>query len=136
MFHCPQTASPPNRNILRRTLLDEVRALNDRTPKPPEKPVCDLMSRSEPWLHYPGARPKREMTVAASVSAAASAMGWSWSHALPGSLLYMDLDFGPARQALTGAEWLCAVDSKLGGAIRLQMYPGAKHIFIAEALES
>ena len=22
MFHCPQTASPPNRNILRRTLLD------------------------------------------------------------------------------------------------------------------
>ena len=23
MFHCPQTASPPNRNILRRTLLGE-----------------------------------------------------------------------------------------------------------------
>ena len=25
MFHCPQTASPPNRNILRRTLLERYR---------------------------------------------------------------------------------------------------------------
>ena len=116
--------------------LEEVRVLKERTPKLPEKPLCDLMQRTERWLHAPGARPQRSMSVAASVSAGAKAMGWSWSHALPGSLLYMDLDFGPARQPMTGAEWLCAIDGKLGGAIRLQMYPDAKHLFIAEALGS
>lgn len=115
--------------------LVEVRSLRERTPKMPEKPLCDLMQREEEFLHVVGQRPRRAMSVAAVLGSAASTMGWTWSHALPGSLLYMDLDFGPARKRMTGAEMLCAVDEKTAGVLRLQMYPGSKHLFVGEALE-
>ena len=114
--------------------LEEVRQLSERTPKLREKKLCALLERTEAWLHVPGKTPQRTMTVAAALSAAADALDWEWSHALPAPVLYMDLDFGPARRRLSGAEWLCSLDRLTGGLLRLQMYPRSKHLFAAQRI--
>lgn len=98
-------------------------------------PQCELLERPESYFHLPGRRPAQIMSIAASVSAGATAMGWTWSHALPNSVLYRELDFGPARRSLTAAEWFCLVDEKTSGTLRLQMYPPARHVFVGEVLE-
>lgn len=113
--------------------LAEVRMLKRRLPKPLPKKKCELLEREEPWLHRPGQRPLRRMSVAAALAAGAHAMSYSWSHALPGSMLYLEVDFGPERRALTGAEWLCTLDKLTGGAVELQFYPESKHLFATEA---
>ena len=46
MFHCPQTASPPNRNILRRTLLERLSALQPRA-----EPYVALLCQAHGTLH-------------------------------------------------------------------------------------
>lgn len=114
--------------------LAEVRALKRRLPEPLPARRCELLDREEAWLHRPGQRPHRRMSVAAALAAGAHAMGYSWSHALPGSMLYLELDFGPERKALTGAGWLCALDRLTGGAIELQFYPESRHLFATEAV--
>ena len=114
--------------------LQEVRQLSERTPKRPEKKQCALLERTEAWLHVPGRTPRRTMSVREALSAAAHALDWEWSHALPAPVLNMDLDFGPARRRLSGAEWLCSLDRLTGGLLRLQMYPRSKHLFAAQRL--
>lgn len=114
--------------------LVEVRMLSEQTPKPQQKQACELLTRTEEWLHVPRKAPHRSMSVAAAVSAAADVLGWSWSHALPSTVLYMDLDFGPARRRMTPAEWLCGLDRLSGGLLRLQMYPESRHLFVAQRI--
>ena len=116
--------------------LVKIRLLNEMTPKRKEKPACALLTRPEAWLHVPGKVPKRNMSIAAAVAAASDALGWQWSHALPSPVLYMDLDFGPARKSLSGAEWLCETDRLTGGLLRLQMYPQSRHLFVAQRIFS
>ena len=113
--------------------LDEVRLIKHRSPSPEPAKVCALMARDELWLHRTGLRPKRRMSVAAALGAGAQAAGFGWSHALPGSLLFYEIDFGPQRQPMTAAEWLCAVDRLTGGSVELQIYPQSKHLFAGEA---
>ena len=112
--------------------LEEVRVLSGQAPDPRKKRSCGLLKRPEKWLHVLGEAPQRRMSVAATVSAAADVFGWSWSHALPSDLLYMELDFAPTRRRMTGAEWLCAADRLTGGVLRFQMYPGSRHLFVGQ----
>ena len=121
--------------------LEEVRVLSGQAPDPRKKRSCGLLKRPENWLHVLGEAPQRRMSVAATVSATADVLGWSWSHALPSAatfciwpsdLLYMELDFAPTRRRMTGAEWLCAADRLTGGVLRFQMYPGSRHLFVGQ----
>ena len=115
-------------------VLEEIRVLSGQAPKPGEKRTCGLLKRSEKWLHVLGKAPQRPMSVAAGVSAAADVFGWSWSHALPADLLYLELDFAPTRRRMTGAEWLCAADRLTGGVLRFQMYPASRHLFVGQRI--
>ena len=112
--------------------LEEIRVLSGQAPDPRKKRSCGLLKRAEKWLHVLGEAPQRRMSVAATLSAAAEVLGWSWSHALPSDLLYMELDFAPTRRRMTGAEWLCSADRLTGGVLRFQMYPGSRHLFVGQ----
>ena len=110
--------------------LAKVRLLAEMTPNPAERPQCALLLRPEKWLHVPGRTPYRTMSLAAAVAAAADSLGWDWSHSLRSPVLWMDLDFGPARRSMTGAEWICEVDRLTGGNIEIRMYPATRHLYV------